>query len=526
MNSSGVMQGILVNLSYTTENLTLKKIATRTYTINDAVHLGNLSLNGYFKFILKNITLKPNTTLIISVLGNENVVNITNVTFRVNNDIIILKDLSNNSQNINPIVYSKNYYYSGAANYNGPYNYPSSGNYYSTGGPSVNYSGPSSNNAPIPPKTSPSQTVSGNLSEINDRNNTSHSYKMINGSNDTLNLSGNISKDPRILITDFYKQKLVFIFNSIYFLVFMIIIILILSIILLMMFFGIRLNRTRNLANYLEYLTKQKIKTFVNKNKLTLRPNSKVLEALDIFIDNNIPAIPVMSSGSVIGIVTKMDIIARLNYSNFEELEETKIKDIMNDKFLVCSPDKEVKEILNLLKKKDHDLVIIEDKSGYLGTIDYFDLLKIFFDSPIILDNSPTLAELVKKVDVISPDTSLEKIKNKFLNKQQGCFIVKKDDAIIGILSIKDIIEAIKKQLDFNITRVITIMSPNIVSMTPGNTINEAFNTMIKTKFNQIPVIMKTELVGIVSVKDLLYFYYDLLKKAAEKKSYDEVDKK
>jgi CBS domain-containing protein len=285
-----------------------------------------------------------------------------------------------------------------------------------------------------------------------------------------------------------------------------------------------RIKKASNLTNSFEDIIELKGRQIINTHQTYLHPDKKVIEAIDMFIDNNISAIPVISSGSIVGIVSKTDILKSLNTSDFQTLEETKIEKIMNRKFLTCSPETDMEEILSLLYEKHSDFIIIKDKSDFIGIIDYFNILKIFFESNFIIENPPILSECIKKqAAAIDSLASLEKVKDKILKQSVSYLIVKKEEKIIGIITIKDIIGAIKQRLDFKKSKAINIMSPNVISMTPGRSIYDAFELMIERKFNQIPIVFENKLFGIAIINDLVNYYHDLLKRTSEKKTYQKL---
>ncbi|MBR9706133.1 CBS domain-containing protein, partial [Candidatus Pacearchaeota archaeon] len=82
----------------------------------------------------------------------------------------------------------------------------------------------------------------------------------------------------------------------------------------------------------------------------------------------------------------------------------------------------------------------------------------------------------------------------------------------IGIVTLKDLMNALKKEMDFDKTDVRNFMSTSLISMNPGTSIYKGFKIALERRFNQIPIIdMHKVVVGIVNVKYLVRVYYEFV---------------
>lgn len=95
----------------------------------------------------------------------------------------------------------------------------------------------------------------------------------------------------------------------------------------------------------------------------------------------------------------------------------------------------------------------------------------------------------------------------KMLSKHHiGALIV--DDSAgkhIGIISERDIVRAIAeygdKALHFNVSKM---MTSKVLSCTPQDTVNYVMETMTKHRFRHLPVEQDGELIGIISIGDVV----------------------
>lgn len=312
--------------------------------------------------------------------------------------------------------------------------------------------------------------------------------------------------------------------------IFIIIIVLVVILVLLLIFirlifYLISIIKSKvNLESSFNETINIKGKYVQNKNFHYLNPEDKINSAIELFIENTISAIPIISSGEVIGVITKKDILKKLDEKNIEKLEKTKISSIMNKKFLICDSKNKLEEIYNDLKEKENDFVLIKNKSK-ISVMDYFDILKTLYESNFLIENPPNLSDsILKKVPKLDHKSTLSEVKKQFLNQDEEYIIITKDEKPIGILTTKNLIEAINHQLLFDKTKAINIMSANLITMNPGNSIYEAFDIMLERRFNQLPILLEGKLVGIVSIKSIVDYYYNLLKQTTKKKSYEKLE--
>jgi CBS domain-containing protein len=83
---------------------------------------------------------------------------------------------------------------------------------------------------------------------------------------------------------------------------------------------------------------------------------------------------------------------------------------------------------------------------------------------------------------------------------------VKWNDALVGILTERDILWKCELSEDLSLQKVETIMTPvkDIVSVTPGVDLEECFNLMDVNRVRHLPVVDDSGLVGMLSIRDLV----------------------
>jgi len=108
----------------------------------------------------------------------------------------------------------------------------------------------------------------------------------------------------------------------------------------------------------------------------------------------------------------------------------------------------------------------------------------------------------------VSPVSNLLECARKMVKKRVGSLIIVDKKKLVGFISEKDILWAIIKKSNADLTKIKAIdLSPKkIAVIKPNCTINEAIRKMKKVKFEKLPVVYENKLVGVITAKDILNF--------------------
>lgn len=83
-------------------------------------------------------------------------------------------------------------------------------------------------------------------------------------------------------------------------------------------------------------------------------------------------------------------------------------------------------------------------------------------------------------------------------------------EQIAGIITERDILHAVAGKLNVDETTVASVMTPEVVSGTPGWDIIRAVNTMTEGGFRHLLICEMNDPIGIVSLRDLMDSMADL----------------
>ena len=109
-------------------------------------------------------------------------------------------------------------------------------------------------------------------------------------------------------------------------------------------------------------------------------------------------------------------------------------------------------------------------------------------------------------VATIGPDATIAAAVDMLNRERVGALVVSEDGAeIAGMLSERDIVRALGRVGEDLLTRPVDeIMTRNVITCEPGDTVGELMSEMTNRRIRHLPVVADGRLRGIVSIGDLV----------------------
>ena len=105
----------------------------------------------------------------------------------------------------------------------------------------------------------------------------------------------------------------------------------------------------------------------------------------------------------------------------------------------------------------------------------------------------------------ISPDATVYDALNLMAEKNVGALVVFDDDLLVGIISERDYARKVILKGKFSKdTPVSEIMSTEVVTVSPDQTIDQCMALMTNKRIRHLPVLQGKSLVGVVSIGDIV----------------------
>ena len=118
-----------------------------------------------------------------------------------------------------------------------------------------------------------------------------------------------------------------------------------------------------------------------------------------------------------------------------------------------------------------------------------------------------TIKQLLKKkgagVSIVSPDATVFVALELMAERNIGALVVMKDDRIVGMFSERDYARnVILKERSSKETLVREIMSVEVTTISPDETIKECMEIFTEGHFRHLPVLEGEAMVGVISIGD------------------------
>ena len=109
------------------------------------------------------------------------------------------------------------------------------------------------------------------------------------------------------------------------------------------------------------------------------------------------------------------------------------------------------------------------------------------------------------EVVTIAPEASIKNAADWLRAKNVGALVVMSGDAILGIISERDIVRAFSLYGEtLTSMRVKDIMVQVLVTVGPDNNLDHAMRLMTRYRVRHLPVILNRKLAGIISIGDVV----------------------
>jgi predicted transcriptional regulator len=120
---------------------------------------------------------------------------------------------------------------------------------------------------------------------------------------------------------------------------------------------------------------------------------------------------------------------------------------------------------------------------------------------------------MVRKVITTPKNSTLDEAVKLMNEHETGCLIVTENDKAVGILTERDLLKRVlARSENLKRIRVGEVMSAPLISVEPEVQIGDVSRLMFEKNIKKMPVIKKGELLGLVTLIDILRIQLQLIK--------------
>jgi CBS domain-containing protein len=121
-------------------------------------------------------------------------------------------------------------------------------------------------------------------------------------------------------------------------------------------------------------------------------------------------------------------------------------------------------------------------------------------------------------VHTIGPDATLADVVQELVRWNVGSLVVVEsrlrdpEPEIVGIITERDILRAVAaKEAPLNKRHVKSVMSTNLITVSPGDRLEDAMRMMTQHRVRHLPVVGAGQLRGVISIGDVVKAHHDQL---------------
>jgi CBS domain-containing protein len=103
----------------------------------------------------------------------------------------------------------------------------------------------------------------------------------------------------------------------------------------------------------------------------------------------------------------------------------------------------------------------------------------------------------------VAPEAPLREVAERMVSRDVGAALVTEGERLVGIVTERDVLRAVARGTP-EATSVAELMTPNPETMEPDESTQHAAVLMIHGGFRHLPIVEDDEVVGMLSIRDLM----------------------
>ena len=256
---------------------------------------------------------------------------------------------------------------------------------------------------------------------------------------------------------------------------------------------------------------------------VTVREDETLDGALRLLDEHGFRHLPVVRGSEVVGVVSDRDLLEATGWlpkcvhacrgpGGAREVP-TLVADVMRGPVVTATPDERIIDVVVEFLHRSIGCLPVVEHGELIGVVTEVDLLEVYVQGsrhPMTpLEPEPAVGERMTKEPIaLEPEATLATAKSICRSNSVRHFPVVDCGHVIGIVSDRDLRRAagVGRRAD---TALDELMSRDVISIDPDAPLSDAARAMLEEKISALVVTVDEELVGILTLSDVLDFFLD-----------------
>lgn len=278
-------------------------------------------------------------------------------------------------------------------------------------------------------------------------------------------------------------------------------------------------------------MNNMKVEDIMKDEVIVMQENEPIGHARNLMLKHSLSRIVVVDSkGRPLGIVTEKDLIRKMRGNGPEwkrrPIDKILIGRAMTEDLVTTTPTEDVKNVVELMLKKDISSIPVVDDDGLAGIVTKTDLLDIYYNKYRGIWKVSDL--MTKNVITVNENHSIAHVISVMEENGISKVVVIRDNEPVGIITPENIsfayvedpeigvsVEKIyfirnsngRDKKNFRMISMLTagdIMNKDIITIAPSEDAAKAADIMLNKNISGLSVVEDNEIVGIITKTDLI----------------------
>ena len=261
----------------------------------------------------------------------------------------------------------------------------------------------------------------------------------------------------------------------------------------------------------------QNISSIMTPELFTIAPEGTLHEAAKIMGENHIGSLIVVKYKTPIGIITEGDLLNIVSHGiplqrgwiqSSPSIHTQEIEKFMSSPVVRICVDSRLKDAARIMIEKRIRRLVVCDSGDLVGIVTTSDMIGFLPQVPETMRSWFEVDHFMsKQVVTADEETLLEKVAMIMAEKNVGSVIVTRRGEPIGIFTERDLLTRILCEDKTLIQEVGTVCSSPLITAPMGISVHDAAEIMIEKHIKRLPIARDSELVGVLSARDLVEAY-------------------